>query len=242
MTEDRIMTAKQTKLGLVMPVLILASMTWMAVEMLRGSASHIISNSGRPEAQILFTPSRSAISFYVFLVMLTLAPPINIAFLLYSIKSAARNGAPTPGRLASLAYGTIAVLTLALSSGIAGFAYESIQSRILVNGSGVAYRSGGEEMLMPWHELGSMVLESRRRGQELDLVGSGKTLRIDLVPFSVPDRELLMDTLVSVTKLTQMPPRDPDRQVWKRLPSIRDPMERRVPTIEDYRDSPMEER
>src|SRR5262249_23655752 len=161
-------------------------------------------------AQILFTPSRSAISFYVFLVMLTLAPPINIAFLLSSIKASARSGSPKPGRVASAAYGTIAVLTLALSAGIAGFAYEIVQARILVNRAGVAYRSGGQEMLMPWQDLGSMVLESRRRGQELDLVGSGNILRIDLVPFSVPDRELLMDTLLRVTKLTQMPARDPD--------------------------------
>src|SRR5258708_30378342 len=112
---------KRSKLGYVGPVMILASMAWMAVEMISVAPSHRLSNPGQPSAEILFTPSRSAIAFYFFVFTLTFAPAINIGLILRSIGKSATAESPALSPKASPAYYALAVFTLALSSVVAGY-------------------------------------------------------------------------------------------------------------------------
>lgn len=219
------MARNQTRLGLVTPVLISISLGWMAVEMLSASSSHVITNPGRMNSQILITPARSTLAFHVFLITLALAPPINIGLLFLTERSGEKPASRLSRRQTMMrcAYAATAVMTMALAGGIAGYTYEMIQARILISREGVFYRASGTEARIRWTDLRSMVLQLRSRSQELELAGNWYRVRIDLIPFSEADRELLVRTLPSAARLRPMKRDDPNRMVWRRQlnPGIR---------------------
>jgi len=189
---------------------LLACALWMVYETRNDSHAHFGLFRNTPQETIVIRPGGAVLAYYSFLVILSLLPA---AWLFRAAADGRRTFAPWAG-----------VGSILLTAVIAGFAYESLQTEIRLTLSNVGYRAGGQTVRMSWSEIQAMAVRTRSRIQWIELQGREDIIiRIDLGPFALPDKQLLVKELPRIARLGSIPRKLPDGWVWRRSGGIRIP-------------------
>ena len=182
---------------------------WMWFEVSRRSHAHYGLYRNTPQETIVIRPGRAVVAYYLFITGLSLLPAV------WFFRSAS-----TGGRKAPLIAG---LFSIAATSLIAGFSYETLQSEIRLTLTNLNYRSGRTSVRMPWNEIQAIAVRTYSRSQWLELLAADDILRIDLAPFALPDKQMLVAQLPRIAKLGSIPRKLPDGWVWRRGSAIQVP-------------------
>ena len=197
-------------LNWVLLALLLGCAFWMVYETRSGEHAHYGLYRNTPRETIVIRPGGAVLAYYAFLVTLSLIPAVWLFRLAVDHR---RSGALWAG-----------AASIMVSATIAGFAYETLQTEIRLTLSDLGYRAGGQTVLMSWNEIQVMAVRMRSRSQWIELQGPDDLLvRIDLAPFTLPDKQLLVKELPRIARLSAVPRRLPDGWVWRRSGGIQIP-------------------
>ena len=186
--------------------LLLLIAVWMAYETGRGAPAHYGLYRNTSRETIIIHPSRAVVAYYLFLITLSLFPAI------WLFRAADTGGRRLP-RILGFA-------GLALSSAMAGFAYETLQAEIQLTLLNLGYRSSGSTVQIPWSQIQAMAVRSHSRSQWIEVLGVRDIVRIDLGPFALPDKRMLVAELPRIADLRSGPRKLPDGWVWRRSTGI----------------------
>ena len=192
---------------LVLLLLVLA--LWMGYETWKGAPAHYGLHRNTPQETIVIRPGRAVIAYYLFLITLSLLPAVWF----WRSAAAARRRIPIAAGL----------ISLAASAFIGGFAYETLQSEIRLTLTGVGYRAGGMRVAMPWTDIQAIAVRTHSRTQWMELLGVRSAVRIDLGPFALRDKQMLVGELPRIARLNTVPRKLPDGWVWRRATGIQIP-------------------
>ena len=156
-----------------------------------------------PHAQLLLAPAPSVTEFYGFVAALLLWP---ILFIFVPPHHRAGFGR----RIGAGA------LALCLASSYLGYVYESLSVSVRLTGTLIEYRAGGETASIKWSSVRGMALHWRSRGQSLEVSGIRTTMTIDLGPFTMSDRAILIEEVPKLARLPRPVRRSAEEWVWAR--------------------------
>ncbi len=183
---------------------------WMAYETRSDGHAHFGLFRNTPQETIVIRPGEAVLAYYTFLVVLSLLPAV---WLFRAAADGRRKG--------TLWAGFASILLTAM---IAGFAYETLQTEIRLTLSHLGYRAGGRTVRLSWNEIQAIAVRTRSRTQWIELQGREDVIiRIDLGPFALPDKQLLVKELPRIARLSSVPRRLPDGWVWRRSSRIQIP-------------------
>jgi hypothetical protein len=219
------MPDRNTRASVVVAGMVAVSLGWLLYQMGHPASSFTDLNPHTINTIRVITPGRSIVAYHLFLIAVSLIPPLYFAAALWlperPLERAATSlnavGKPV-WRYWRQLYLVLFVLGLCGAGVLSGFSWEALNTEVRLSQQALEYRTGARNVRIDWNNVRAVVVLLHGRSQVMDVGDSSEIMRIDLSEFSMPDREMLVKQVPKRARLSLIQ-HSSEGLVWKRTSS-----------------------
>jgi hypothetical protein len=219
------MADRNTRASIIVAGMVAASLGWLLYQMGHPASSYIDLNAHTENAVRIITPGRSIVAYHLFLIAVSLIPPLYFAAALWLPERPQEHTATALNALGKPVwrhwrqlYVALFVMGLCGASTLCGFSWEALHTEVRLSRQALEYRAGARSIRIAWNNVRAVVVLLHGRSQLMDVGDSrDEIMRIDLTEFTMPDRKMLVELVPKRARL-HLIQRSSEAVVWKRSP------------------------